>query len=71
MDGGGTRSSLTAVIYHGMLHGLMLIAPGSAPIQQQRQTSADTLPSPTLDSALVRVLANMVLQSQPEVMHVY
>jgi hypothetical protein len=55
-----------------MLHGLMLIAAGSVPIQQQQRTSTTgTLPSPTLDSALVRVLANMVLQSQPEIMHVY
>ena len=72
MGGGGIRSSLSAVIYHGMLHGLMLIVAGSVPIQQPVQASIPgTLPTPTLDSALVRVLANMVLQSQPEIMHVY
>ena len=39
MGGGGIRSSLNAVIYHGMLHGLMLIAAGSVPIQQSLRTS--------------------------------
>jgi len=71
MGGGGIRSCLTAVIYHGLLQGLMLIAARSMPIQQQRHCASGTLPSPPLDSALVQVLANMVLQSQPEVLHVY
>lgn len=69
--GGGIRSGLTAVIYHGMLHGLMLIATESAPIQQRPAIHTPTLPSLTIDKALVRQLANMVLQSQAEVMHVY
>ncbi len=71
VSGGGMRSSLTAVVYHGMLHGLMLITSESMPIQQQRSIPINSSSSSSLDPALVRLLANMVLQSQQEVMHVY
>lgn len=70
MGSGVARTGLTAVIYHGMLNGLELTGSESTP-PLQRRIPTDSLPSPTLDTTLVRLLANMVLQSQSEVTHVY
>ena len=71
ISGGGVRRSLTTVVYHGMLYGLMLITTEAMPIEQQRPAPINSPSLSPLEPALVRLLANMVLQTQQEVMHVY
>jgi hypothetical protein len=62
---------LAAVVYHGMLRGLAVILTEAAP-----NTPAPPLRAPGADGAhidreLLRLIANMVLQSQSQVTHVY
>jgi len=69
LNGGGSRHCLAAITYHGMLRGLMLVVSKPTP-----KTHAKPQPFPDRappDKALVRLLANMVLNTQQEAMHVY
>lgn len=72
LHGQARPAGLAAVIYHGMLRGLAVMlndipsaafspAPAPAP-------ASDIRP---LDRELLRLVANMVLQSQSQVSHVY
>jgi hypothetical protein len=71
LGGGRCRTGFTALMYHGMARGLALItAPPATPAPQQ-QPQVSTLPAVAPDSALIRLLANMVLRIQSEVQHVY
>jgi len=70
LRGEARPEGLGAVIYHGLIDGLMLLCssgPRSA-ASAQRASTAQPIGS---DRELLRVLANMVLQTQSEVMHVY
>ncbi|MCB1947164.1 MAG: hypothetical protein KDF55_16705 [Thauera sp.] len=69
--GHGCPEGLGAVVYHGMLHGLALIMtrPSATPPVSCGEASAiATVPH---DRQLVRLLANMLLRTQSEVVHVY
>src|ERR1700677_3375176 len=68
---GRTRpEGIGAVIYHGLLHGVALLC--SAPDRAATRMQPGAAPrSPVLQSDLLRLLTNMVLQTQSEVMHVY
>jgi hypothetical protein len=57
-----------AVVYHGLLQGVALLC--SAPDRAARKRVAQPRP-PVVESDLLRLLTNMVLQTQSEVMHVY
>jgi hypothetical protein len=59
-----------AVIYHGLLDGVALLcsAPDRGALHMQR-LAAPRPPVP--DGEVLRLLTNMVLQTQSEVMHVY
>ena len=62
---------LAAMVYHGMIRGLAVILTEPAP---EARSSPSQVPAPegiSLDRELLRLIANMVLQSQAEVMHVY
>lgn len=62
---------LAAIVYHGMARGLavMLTEPATNVTSSPLQVSApDGCP---FNRELLRLIANMVLQSQSEVMHVY
>jgi hypothetical protein len=69
--GGQARpAGLAAVIYHGMLRGLAVILTDVA----LPAVSAPTAPSSDIspfDPDLLRLVANMVLQAQSQVNHVY
>jgi hypothetical protein len=62
---------LTAIAYHGMVRGLMLMM---TEVTAEPYLPSEPVPfseAVTLDRELLRLLANMVLQSQSQVMHVY
>jgi hypothetical protein len=61
---------LGAVIYHGLLDGVALLCSSTdrGAVRAQRPSA----PRPSVpDRELLRLLTNMVLQTQSEVMHVY
>ena len=61
---------LGAVIYHGLVDGLALLC-RSSERRVVPAPSTSTPRSPVPDQDLLRLLTNMVLQTQSEVMHVY
>jgi hypothetical protein len=70
LQGAARPDGLGAVVYHGMLRGLALLMSGPPdPVTRQLQTSS--APNVQGDRGLVRLLANMVLQTHLEVKHVY
>lgn len=71
LGGGHCRTGLAAVLYHGMAHGLALLAATPVVPQREQDSPVYTVPAVENDPALVRLLANMVLQLQSEVQHVY
>jgi len=62
---------LAAIVYHGMARGLavMLTAPAANVTSSPLPVSAPE--GSSFNRELLRLIANMVLQSQSEVMHVY
>jgi hypothetical protein len=70
LHGQARPEGLGAVIYHGLIEGLRLLCLSSAtgvPVARRALS-----PQPVRrDRELLRLLANMVLQTQSEVMHVY
>lgn len=61
---------LGAVIYHGLLDGIALLCASITPVISLVQGPSTVTPS-VPDRELLRLLTNMVLQTQSEVMHVY
>lgn len=70
LNGKARPIGLAAVIYHGMLRGLAVILTDIPSIVSAlpRTSTPDTRP---LDRELLRLVANMVLQAQSQVSHVY
>ena len=70
LNGQARPEGLTAVAYHGMLRGLALILTEvpEVPPPAALAPAAEAVP---LDREFLRLLANMLLQSQSQVMHVY
>lgn len=69
--GGQARpEGLGAVVYHGMLDGLAVLMSGTASHVICRPPIA-AIPSIRGDRAFLRLMANMILQTQSEVKHVY
>jgi len=71
LNGQGRPEGLTAVAYHGMLRGLTLVLTELVPEVPPPAVSATVAEAVPLDREFLRLLANMVLQSQSQVMHVY
>ena len=61
---------LGAVIYHGLLDGVALLCSSTDCRVSRPQHSSKPRP-PVADRELLRLLTNMVLQTQSEVIHVY
>jgi hypothetical protein len=61
---------LGAVIYHGLLDGVALLCSSTECRAPRPQHPSTPRPS-VLDRDLLRLITNMVLQTQSEVMHVY
>jgi hypothetical protein len=71
LSGQARPEGLAAIVYHGMLRGLAVILTEVAP---EGLSSPLAVPVPQelpLDRDLLRVITNMVLQSQAEMQHVY
>lgn len=70
LRGQARPEGLGAVIYHGLVDGLQLLcsSPGRSKTPIERLSVAQSTPP---DRELIRLLTNMVLQTQAEVMHVY
>jgi hypothetical protein len=70
LRGQARPAGLAAVIYHGMLHGLAVILT-NIPATEFSPTPAPGSDIRPLDRELLHLVANMVLQSQAQVSHVY
>lgn len=68
--GEASPAGLSAVAFHGLIHGMAIIA-HEMPEPTRSGAERPTEPEASRDRALVRVLANMVLQAHSEVRHVY
>lgn len=70
LSGQAASEGLAAMAYHGMVRGLtVLLAELPAAVSTAPQAPASHVGS--LDGELLRVVANMVLQSQAQRQHVY
>ncbi len=70
LRGAARPDGLGAIVYHGILQGLALLMSGPPdPVTRRPQTTS--APNVSGDRGLVRLLANMVLQTHLEVKHVY
>jgi hypothetical protein len=70
VDGHARPDGLGAVVYHGLVHGLTLLE-GSIRTGMSVMPRSSPLTVVTGSRELLHVIANMVLQTQSEVMHVY
>ena len=66
LQGGGRRDAFAVLLYHGMYHGLAQLMGASGPRRQAAPVAA-----PPADNALIRQVANMILNVQAELTHVY
>lgn len=71
LTGQARPEGFIAVAYHGMLRGIALILTELVPEVPQPAASAPVGEAVPLDREFLRLLANMLLQSQSQVMHVY
>jgi hypothetical protein len=62
---------LAAIVYHGMARGLAVILTEAAPNVASSPPQECASEGDSFTRELLRLIANMVLQSQSEVMHVY
>ncbi len=69
LQGAGRPDGLGAIVYHGMLQGLALLMSGP-PVAMPRQPQTANSLNVRGDRGLVRLLANMILQTHLEVKHV-
>lgn len=70
VNGQARPDGLGAVVYHGLVCGMTLLA-GAMPAAGIATPRSSTPVAVTRSPELLRVLANMVLQTQSEVAHVY
>jgi hypothetical protein len=68
VSGQARAEGLTAIVYHGMVAVILTEVAQEVPSSAPRLPAASEKP---IDRELLRLIANMVLQSQAEVMHVY
>lgn len=70
LHGQARPEGLGALMYHGLVEGLRLLCSPNATGAPVRPRALSPQPV-RCDRELLRLLANMVLQTQSEVMHVY
>lgn len=70
LQGRARPEGLGAVVHHGLLRGLTLLLSSTPAVDIEAPPPALT-PTVIRDPQFLRLLANMVLQTQAEVMHVY
>jgi hypothetical protein len=71
LNGQARPVGLAAMVYHGMIRGLAVILTEPTPEVRPSPFQVSPPEGVSLDRELLRLIANMVLQSQSEVMHVY
>lgn len=71
MAGQSRPEGLGALIYHGMVRGLAVILTGVSPPKRAVDRFACVTRATSARCEFVRVLANMLLQTQSEALHVY
>ena len=69
LRGQARPEGLGAIVYHGLVEGLKLLCSSAARSASSVQHAS--APQIARNRELLRLLANMVLQTQSEVMHVY
>jgi hypothetical protein len=69
LRGQARPEGLGAIIFHGLIEGLTLLCSSST--RDPTPARASTVQPIARDHELLRLLANMVLQTQSEVKHVY
>lgn len=69
LRGQARPEGLGAIIFHGLIEGLTLLCSSST--RDLTPARASTVQPIACDHELLRLLANMVLQTQSEVKHVY
>ena len=70
LRGHARPDGLGAIVYHGLVHGLLLLSQ-NRPESATPATMASSLPNVRTDPAFVHLLANMVLRTHAGVTHVY
>jgi hypothetical protein len=70
LRGEAAPAGLSAVAFHGLIHGMAIVAQ-ETPDATRIGTGRAGAHEASCDRALVRVLANMVLQAHSEMRHVY
>ena len=63
-------AGLSAIVYHGLVHGLAVLL-DATPQRPQLAVSATVVPSLRGDREFLHLLANMVLRAHSESTHVY
>jgi hypothetical protein len=71
LNGQARPDGLAAMVYHGMIRGLVVILTEPTPETRPSPSQVSPPEGVSLDRELLRLIANMVLQSQSQVMHVY
>lgn len=71
LSGNIRPEGLAAIAYHGMVRGLAVILAELAATTPSSPSSWLPSNEASLDRDLLRLIVNMVLQSQSQVMHVY
>jgi hypothetical protein len=72
LSGNVRPEGLGAIVYHGLIDGLKLLCASEIELRIPTQAAAaPQIEAMTHDPELLRLLTNMVLQTQSEVMHVY
>jgi hypothetical protein len=71
INGNIRPEGLAAITYHGMVRGLTVILAEPAANSPSPPSSGPHSNDVSVDRDLLRLIANMVLQSQSQVMHVY
>lgn len=69
LHGHARPDGLSAIVYHGLLHGLSLLS--QAPAEPATPVSSLSLPNVRTDRAFLHLLANMLLRTHEGVTHVY
>lgn len=71
LKGAAQPQGLSVVLYHGVLRGLQILAMKPVHEIHYAEKHEITKHSVSVDSNLVRLLANMVLHTQREILHGY
>jgi len=71
LNGQARPQGLAVVVYHGMLRGLAVILTETTSDSSSSPPRTPSAEEVQIDRDLLRLIANMVLQSQSQVTHVY